>query len=130
MTNIEFSTQDNTKTVTAISSINNNVDLGQAIIQGQQINYSAEAYWCYEHYRGVTLASFVHYDAANLTHDLLRRMHISTIAALRFCLERSNISFEINLQQNTPDGWEYIGEFQVYKARHVYQMNLTNSTLL
>ena len=37
MTNIEFSTQDNTKTVTAISSINNNVDLGQAIIQGQRI---------------------------------------------------------------------------------------------
>lgn len=116
MTNIKFDTQVGLKTVTVASSAENDVDLGQAIIQGQQINYSAEAYWRYEHCRGVTFASSIYCDVANLTYDLLRRIYACTVAALRFCLGRSNTSLEISLQQNTPDGWEHIGEFQVLQS--------------
>lgn len=83
------------------------------IIQGQQINYSAGAYWCYKYCRSVTFASSIHCDVANLTHDLLRRIYICMVAALRFCLGRSNTSLEVGLKQNTSDSWDRIGEFRV-----------------
>lgn len=116
MIDINFDTKVGLKMVTVTSSAENDVNLGQAIIQGQQISYSTEAYWHYEHCRGVTFASSIYCDVANLTHDLLRRIYICTVAALRFCLGRSNTSLEISLQQNTPDGWEHIGEFQVLQS--------------
>lgn len=116
MIDIKFDTQDNSKTITVTSSTDNNIDLGQAIIQGQQINYSAGVYRCYKHCRSVTFTSTIHCDVANLTHDFLRRIYIYTTAALRFRLGRSNTSFEINLQQNTPGAWECIDEFQVLQS--------------
>lgn len=113
MTSIEFDTQDNTNKVIITSSRDNIIDLGRAVIQGQQISYSAAAYWHYEHCRGVTFASSIYCDVANLNHSLLQRVYACTVAAIRFCLGRSNTSFEINLKQNTPDGWEDVGEFHV-----------------
>lgn len=52
----------------------------------------------------------------NLTYELLREVYICTVAAVRFCLGRSNTTFEINLKQNTPDGWEDIGVFKVLQS--------------
>lgn len=111
MTNLETDISKGRYVVTATTCEENVIDLGTATIAGKSVAISAEAFWVYDFRRNIQFKSCISVDNDALDYDRMKRIYISVASALRFCLGRGNVDFEVILCRDTSEGWETAGEF-------------------
>lgn len=115
MTNVETEIEEGHKAITAIACSENIIDLGSAVIDGKSLRLSAESYWTYEVFQRIAFESRLHCEVDSPTYELMKKIYMSVASALRFCLGRGNVDFEIDLCVGEPSSWERVGR---YKALH------------
>lgn len=117
MTNLETDISKGRYVITATTCQENIIDLGTAEIAGKSMAISAEAFWIYDFRRNIQFKSCISVDNDALDYDRMKRIYTSVASALRFCLGRGNVDFEVSLCRATSEGWETVGKFMALHGK-------------
>lgn len=111
MTNIQTNIHEGCFEITAKTSEENSIDLGKAIIDGDELTVSAETFWNYDFCKRIEFESRVAFRTKSPDYKLIKSIYKCFASSLRFCLGRGNIDFVLELCAEEESKFHVVGEF-------------------